>query len=157
MVDDEDFEVLNKYRWRLVDNKRNSTYYAKRVYRVGDRKLEKKKEVLLHREILGLTNPKELCDHKDGNGLNCQKSNIRKCNSYENNRNRAKKKNATSKYLGVHLHKNNNGKNKYWVASILGKAIGRFKYTESNEIEAAKLYDIKAKEYFGEFANPNFK
>ena len=94
-------------------------------------------------------------DHIDGNKSNNKIYNLRLCTSSQNSANRRKQKNAslTSIYKGVSLRA---GKHrKPWRASINcnGKAIfiGQF----GTEIEAAKAYDNKAREFFGEFSLVN--
>ena len=97
-----------------------------------------------------------LTDHKDGDKWNNQRENLREASYQDNNRNRTCIKDSpfnTSKYKGVYLHSKNNN----WIARICinskTKHIGVF----HSEEEAARAYDIKAKEVFGEFANTNFK
>ena len=106
----------------------------------------------MQRQILGLKENDGIhTDHKNGNGLDNQKHNLRTCSQAQNNRNAKKRENCSSKYKGVYWDK----KNKKWRARIyLNKkeiCLGRYK----NEIDAAKAYDEKAKELFGEFAQPN--
>lgn len=148
LVDDEDFEKLNQYNWFAIKGKSDVTYYAARH---SSRKSGKRKTILMHREILGITDSKKFIDHKDHNGLNCQKSNMRTCSSQENQYNRTGY--GSSDYLGVTWDKCNNK----WKASISingkQKHIGRF----SNEKEAAIARDEAAKKHHGEFANLNFK
>ena len=107
----------------------------------------------MHREILGLTDPKIQGDHIDGNGLNNQRYNLRTATHTQNQRNRKNFIKGTSKYKGVSLNK----KNKKWIVRIRngGKQIylGHF----LDEIEAAKKYDEMAKIYHKEFAYINFK
>ena len=153
MVDDVDYERVINFNWHVVEV--SSLKYASSSH-IG----------LLHRFILGITDPKIFVDHKDGNGLNCQRNNIRKCTSSQNQKN--KKPSGTSKYLGVFIqkvigsYKNKKGDmktsiNKYWRAEIsingTKKYIGLFK----TEYEAAMAYDSLAKIHHGEFANLNFK
>lgn len=146
LVDDEDFEELSKFKWCAL--KAPKTYYA--IRRGND---FKKSTIYMHREILKLTDSKIQGEHKDNNGLNNQKSNLRTCTNSENQRNKTCKINGTSNYKGVYWNK----KNKKWDVRIcINKKrtyVGHFK----NEIEAAKAYDKKAKELFGEFAYLNFK
>lgn len=157
-VDDADFEYLNKFKWYL--KKGDNTNYARRnLTQINGRTLQ----ILMHREILGLSDPKILGEHEDQDGLNNQRQNLRPCNTRENARNKRAKKNSTSKYLGVGTQnaKGNNKIYQYWTAHIKydGKDhhIGSFPYTPEGEIMAAKRYDEKAKEHFKEFANLNFK
>jgi len=146
-VDDEDYDDLIKYTWCVA--KLPNTFYAIRSTCIKG----KESSVRMHRQILGLNNPKDLADHKDHNGLNNQRSNLRTANAQQNNRNRISSPKSSSKYVGVCWHK----KDKRWQASIVvnKKAIhlGQFK----TEIDAAKSRDNASIKYFGEFAHLNFK
>lgn len=100
-----------------------------------------------HREILGF--PTGEIDHKNGDGLDNRRENLRVCSRLENNRNQRKSKRPlTSKYKGVSWDK----KSKKWLAhiSIMNKCkyLGVF----SDEWEAALAYNKAAEEKFGEFA-----
>ena len=92
-----------------------------------------------------------LVDHIDRNSLNNRRGNLRLCTPSQNILNTRGKK-GTSKYKGVWW---NTKKNK-WLAMITSKGrhfhLGFF----DEEIEAAKAYDRKAVELFGEFAYLNF-
>lgn len=93
-----------------------------------------------------------LVDHIDGDGLNCQKKNLRLCTHADNMRNRIKTHNGSSQYKGLAWCKSN----KNWIVRIMFNRktihIGRFK----DEIDGAKAYDAKARELFGQFARTNF-
>ena len=103
MVDDEDYDLLMKYSWRLI-----SSGYVARQIRVGDRKLNKRKYIFMHKLIMNVKN-KNIIDHKDRNKLNNQKSNLRFSSLEENNRNRSKNNKLTiSKYFGVTINNRNN-------------------------------------------------
>ncbi len=83
MVDDEDFEYLNQWKWGCT-TKQGNTYYACRSVRT-DRKLI---TYFMHRIIMGLQkSDKRVIDHKDRNGLNCQRVNMRICTQSQNNMN----------------------------------------------------------------------
>lgn len=89
----------------------------------------------------------ERVDHKDGNPLNNQRSNLRLATASQNSANRAKAKNNTTGYKGVYRHKNN-----WWraIIQVQGEAIhlGLFRTPE----EAHEAYKQAAVKYFGEFA-----
>ena len=90
-------------------------------------------------------------DHKDGNGLNNQKSNLRLITHTQNCMNRDKNKNNTSGYKGVHWHKNY----KKWGVQI--RVNGKCKslgYYDTKK-EAAQVYNEGVKKYFGEVAKTN--
>ena len=156
-VSNSDYNKVNKYKW--VAKKGRNTYYAI-SYINGI-------EISMHRFILELIDSNIITDHKDGNGLNNQRHNLRTCIHAENMKNRKSAKNSSSKYLGVSLHesiqryisKKTGIENTYyfhsWIAHIQvdNKCthLGIFK----TEIEAAIIYNIAARKYHGEFANPN--
>ena len=91
-------------------------------------------------------------DHRDMNGLNNQRSNLRFCTLSQNAMNRRKRENTSSIYKGVYF---NNQRGKKWKAQIRinGKQIhlGLFDF----EVDAARAYNMKAIELFCEFANLN--
>lgn len=143
-IDDEDFEKVSKYAWRVLIDKH--TVYARR-----NACLKRKRTTqLLHRFVLGVTDSKVEVDHEDHNGLNCQKYNLRKATHTQNGGNRTPKK-GRSKYKGVQPSLNK------WQSFL--KVRGKTKYlgTSITEEEAAKVYDIAARQHFGKFAFLNFK
>lgn len=156
LLDDEDYEKLKSFRWRVL--KDGNTYYAVRSYKIG---IKNWKSIKMHREIMGVTDRKELIDHKDHNGLNNQKLNLRKCTPLDNSRNRSSYKNSHSKYLGVHptIRKEPFWARYYVKVCVKGVhfRLGSFPYTPEGEIEAAKKHDEFVKEHIGEFAELNFK
>lgn len=157
LVDDKDYDWLMQRNWYVA-------FYSNNFYVIG---LKNKKQIKMHREIMrhhGLLDESKQIDHKDRNGLNNQKYNLRNATHAENQRN--KKASGTSQYLGVHWHnvtiKYNSkkfGLRKYhsskWRAAIningKTKHIGSFK----NEQDAALAYNKAAIVYHGEFANLN--
>lgn len=147
LVDDSDYEYLNQWRWYALFNACANGFYAVRSSRTND----KRKTILMHRDIMGISDPKMQVDHINHDTLNNQRNNIRIATCSENNANRKPGKNSSSKYKGVSWNKNANK----WGASIekMYKKVhlGYF----INEIDAALVYNKKATELFGEFANLN--
>ncbi len=144
LVDDEDFEYLNQWKWFARKNKHN--YYVCR--RNG------KKHILLHNVIMN-PSPGFEVDHRDRNGLNCQRKNMRIATHSQNQSNKRSQINGTSKYLGVHYKKSKGYS--YICAAIQSNHIQLHLGTFKTEEDAARAYDNKAKELHGEFANLNFK
>jgi len=138
LVDDEDYEFLNQWKWHLSTNG-----HAIRCATVG---LREYKNIYMHRVILN-TPDGLLTDHIDRNKLNNCKSNLRVCTSSQNVANTAVRKNNTSGFKGVHYGKDK----KKWIATICVlykiKKLGAFKTPE----EAAIAYKKAAEKYFGEF------
>ncbi len=142
IVDAADYEQLSEYRWCALEKGRS--WYAKTLNRNGT-------ILSMHRLILNA--PKGLfVDHINHNGLDNRRENLRLCTHLENLRNARPSTGGSSKYKGVSWEK----AKKRFRAKInhnrKGIHLGYFK----NEIDAAKAYDKKAKELFGEFAYLNF-
>jgi hypothetical protein len=143
MVDDEDFDYLNQFRWHTIKGPRN-VFYARRCV----------KPRLMHRIILKAHNG-VIVDHKDRNGLNNKKSNLRLCTELQNNRNSIMHTDNKSGFKGVCFDYNHRG-SKQWVAQIcINRKIKKIGYYSTKEA-AAYAYDEAAKLYFGEFARTNF-
>ncbi|MGA2069800.1 MAG: AP2 domain-containing protein [Sedimentisphaerales bacterium] len=146
ILDEEDYYKYGRYKWILGG--REKKFYA--VGSIKDNKGEVK-IVNLHRLIMNSPDG-FLVDHKNGDGLDNRRANLRIATRRQNCCNRKKiRLKTTSKYIGVHFEKSRGR----WSASIRhnGKTLwlGRF----GSEIEAAKAYDAAAKKYHGDFARLN--
>ena len=136
LVDDEDFEKLNKYKW--YSTKPTSLYYAITFIN--------KRNIRMHRFIL---NPKreEEIDHIDGNGLNNQKINLRICTHSQNMTNHKIRRDNTSGVSGIYWNKCA----KKWQAYIGFKNkiiyLGIFKTLK----DARESRNLKERALFGEF------
>lgn len=142
IVDDEDFDFLNQFKWH--SQKGSKTYYAVRW--LWDGRGERTRYVAMHRAVLGIIDPKKDIDHKDRNGLNNQRSNLRLCPSKGFNiANGLPQKGR--KWKGCYLSKSNR-----WIAKIAAIYLS----SHDTEEEAARAYDEAAKKRYGEFARLNF-
>lgn len=145
LVDDEDFERVIQHTWWPL--KRRHTFYAQARLIPGDRALTR-----LHRFIVPNV---PLLDHKDGNGLNCQKFNLRDASLNQNQQNRPRVEGALyhPPYKGIFESVSQTNP---WQARItvngIRKHLGVFPTPEA----AARAYDEAALAAFGEYAHTNF-
>lgn len=145
VVDDDVYELVSAYRW----------YFHPRGYAVcyqNSAKGKNKKNIFLHTFIMNPEKGKTV-DHENHDGLDCRRDNMRVCTHSQNhgNKNKPKTKNATSKYKGVSW----DATYKKWFALICCQGKQYFCGRHENEIDAARAYDKKARELFGEFALVN--
>ncbi len=146
-VDDCDYEKANQFKWHAYTTPKDHTFYAAHnLPRVNGHQMK----LLLHRFILGITDPKVRVDHKNRNGLDCQRNNLRVATTSQNGANRKINANSQNGFKG--LRRRPNGK---WQSSIHIKGIDKFLGTFTDKILAARRYDAAAIEAFGKFACTN--
>lgn len=148
-IDDEDAHIWLSCKWHIhLGGANKRPYFARSIYRKG----RTPGHELLHRAILGEKAAGKMGDHKDGNSLNNARSNLRTCTNGQNLQNAPKRKQNKSGYKGVSW----NTSNKKWMAYIQRDrkpySLGGF----DDPVEAAKAYDLAAKELHGDFAFLNF-
>lgn len=160
LVDNKDYSFLSKWKWSAVKSKKGTTHYAHRNSKISDNTAQKKrKSILMHRVLMAVNDPKIQVDHKDHNGLNNQRKNIRVCTNTQNQYNRRGK--GVSKYLGVNASSSGkkviDGVITYtkWKANILVNGKDNYLGHFNSEKEAAKAYNEAAQKYHGDFANLN--
>ena len=133
LVDDEDYEELNKYTWCY-----NKGYAFRWRSGVG--------MYYMHREILGT--PKGVyTDHINSNGIDNRRKNLRMCTQQQNTWNKKVRNDSKSGIKGVSPSKNNR-----WVAKIRSNKIIYHLGTFNSKKAASLAYRKKAKELYGEFA-----
>lgn len=147
-VDDEDLERVMAagpwHLWRARSGRR--TMYAKH----SSNRLPNQMTVLLHRFILG-AEPGQLIDHINGDGLDNRRANLRFCSASQNIQNQGKAHTGTSRFKGVHW----NRARCRWYAR--GGPHQRYLGSYDVEEEAARAYDVAARDAFGEYARLNFR
>lgn len=142
IIDSCDAHLVEGWNWCAIPAPdRDDLWYA---YSAGNRKMR------LHQFLLGKPPPGHIIDHRDRNGLNCRRSNMRFVTRAQNSQNKRRPQIGGGKYKGV------TQRGTRWRARIVinGKRthLGYF----PSEYDAAIAYDIAAKKYFGEHAFLNF-
>ena len=149
IVDDEDFEELNKHKWcasKTSKNNHGGYYAAKKID-----KYPHQKALFMHRKITNCPEGLQV-DHINHNTLDNRRCNLRICTHAENQHNRKPQAGGSSQYKGVCWNK----QHKKWVVRITLNGKEMYLGYFNDEIEAAKEYDRAAKELFGKFAYLNF-
>jgi hypothetical protein len=148
-VDDEDYEWLNQHKWFAhqsrgrfcVETHTYGGYYNQQTLK-------------MHRLILGITDGSVIVEHKDGDSLNNQRSNLRIATHSQNNSNRRRKDGKKhSVYIGVHKQVSfpYGIRREHWVAMCRHDNVKYSKHCKT-EIEAALIYNELARRLHGEFA-----
>jgi hypothetical protein len=136
-IDDADMPVVGRYKWC--------------AHRIGARCYAATtidgKTVHMHRLLVGV--PEKFVDHRDGDGLNNRRANLRVCTARENTLNSRKRLGGTSRYRGVYAYR---GK---WSARIVCHGRTYFLGLHPSEKAAALAYNRAARKLFGEFARLN--
>ena len=146
LVDDEDYEWLAQWKWCVVYNR--GWRVSRGIYKGGS--------VYMSRAIMenhGYRIKAKIVDHKDRNGLDNRKQNLRTCTTGQNQCNGIKRYGgrASSKYKGVCWFV----PRQKWQARISWLRRIYFLGYFNDEIDAAKAYNEKAKKLHGEFARLN--
>lgn len=150
LYDSIDDPIVSRFRWYLV-----RVGVARKPY-VFTRLANK--TISMHRLILAASCEGLWVDHKNGNGLDNRRENLRVCTPAQNHQNAPGWITRKCAYKGVSKVKRVNGKNggKPWEARICVNrkqaVVGLFKTPK----EAALAYDSKARLLHGRFARLNF-
>ena len=140
VIDTSDVHLVDGFNW-CADVHLNTVYALRRDYSNGCRKV-----IRMHRVLLCEPEGLEV-DHKDGNGLNNRRLNLRLAEAVQNKRNTKIARHNTSGFKGVTFHKQT-GK---WHAQIqhFGRhiSLGLHKSPEA----AHEAYCNGSSQYHGDF------
>lgn len=141
--DEQDRNLVLSFKWRL--HKVLDKYYARTW--IYDKRTKKSNGKYMHRLMLQPADDMHV-DHRDNNGLNNSRDNLRICTHGQNNRNKSAPKRNKTGYKGVHFFKRDETYQAYITINRKRIHGGYFK----TAIEAAKKYNELAIKYHGEFA-----
>ncbi len=149
LVDDDDYEKLSQNKWYVSKRRGGKCFYAVRNVPLVNKK---QTIILMHREILNVPDGLSI-DHKNGNGLDNRKENLRIATHSENGQNQNPHKDNRFCIKGVHWREDI----KKFRAGIRfnGKVIhlGHFNVLG----DADQAYRVAEIKYFGEFAREETK
>lgn len=145
LVDDEDYKRVMQFAWRVELRSDHKTYYARRNVIKNGRRTNQ----FLHRFILDAPDDLDV-DHRNNDGFDCQKHNLRYANHSQNQANRKVPVPNKTGFKGVRQQR------KRWVAAITANQVHTHLGTFDRPEMAARAYDNAAKIAFGEFARLNF-
>ncbi len=152
LVSDKDYSRVSALNW-CAHVRRRKDGSIKNVYAIHNihNPDHTTTALLMHRFILKVSNPTVEVDHKDHNGLNNQRLNLRKATGQQNKHHSRKRVDNTSGFKGVHW----DAARQQWKATIKldskTKHLGYFGKVK----DAANVYDKAAKKCFGRFAVTN--
>lgn len=141
IIDEDDFERVSEFKW----------HYQKKSGYAAARPTYKGKSFYLHRFIMRAKKGEQV-DHRNGNKLDNCKENLRFSTQSQNLANRSTVSKRW-KYKGVRRLSTRG----LWHARICYQKKDIHLGTFATEEEAARAYDKKALEVFGEFARLNFQ
>jgi hypothetical protein len=145
LIDDADYALVCQYRWypALMRSPNRKVWYAVSHPEV--------RTLSMHRFILDAADG-ELVDHRDHDGLNNQRENLRIATHAQSNANRRSYPGTTSQFKGVIWY----ASRRLWRATIGVNGSTFFLGDYDDETIAALAYDMAASRLYGEFACLNF-
>ena len=145
-VDTKDYDKIKDFGWRGFKSKGSRVIYAVATTRKPD---GSRTSVLMHSLLMSGC---EHVDHKDFNGLNNRRSNLRHLDASDSTVHTRKKRGTASKFRGVRPDKRRN----LWYASIRYRQEEYWLGSFVDESDAARAYDKVARSLHGKLANLNF-
>lgn len=147
VVDAEDYADVMRFKWRVRNS--GTTHYARRDVRRAD---GSRTVLELHTYLTGYS----LTDHIDGDGLNNRLANLREATTRQNGGNRRSQA-GSSAYRGVTWRKDlQKWRTRVQWSDATGRKLERHLGYFTSEEDAARAWDVAARERWGEFASLNF-
>ena len=134
VVDDDDFEELNRHKWTARRNRPGGVTYAARGRKASDP--PGAQQVRMHRAVMGDPQRGLEIDHINGNGLDNRKSNLRFTDAALNRANSRKFRNSKNRYKGV--RKTTSGR---WQALVTINHKQIHIGTYDDPLDAARAFD----------------
>lgn len=145
MIDDADLPTVQGYKWRAFQHR--GSWYAVANIRLAD---GRRSTLRLHRLLMDA--PADvLIDHKDGDGLNNRRDNLRVASNGQNRANDKHRRNGQSGFKGVRCKASGS-----FQAQLTHEKVAHYLGTFERAEDAARAYDRAARQYHGAFANLNF-
>lgn len=135
--------LVGDVNWFAQIDRTTNNFYASR----NVRKENGRGSLLMHRLILGLTDPAVFADHINLNTLDNRRSNLRSCTPAESARNQGLRKDNTTGFKGVHFDKIN--RNYMTYVTIRGVRHARYAFPTAEDAFKARQEMLKL--YHGEF------
>lgn len=142
LVDDCDYDLVSTIEWRVAVEKGRCVYA---IFRPTG-----KLPIKMHRLIMGVVDSNTLVDHRNGNGLDNRRRNLRTATQNQNKTNRRKRTGSMSKHIGV------SSRGSKWYAFCNKDGIKYSIGPYESEFIAAVMRDKLARRIQGEFASLNF-
>jgi hypothetical protein len=149
IIDAEDVPLVEGFNWHALEDLCKNDGSVRNVYAARNARISDgvKGAVRMHRVIAGTPEGMDT-DHRDGNGLNNRRGNLRSATRRQNRQNSRMSVANKAGLKGVWPVKNKNA----WRASITFEGqqrnLGRFKCRTA----AAIAYAVESKRLFGEFS-----
>jgi hypothetical protein len=154
LVDDADYDLVMQHRWNVQERTRPNGSKIGPYAFTSKRRNGRTTVIWMHKLLMPGVHQ---VDHKDGGGLNNQRSNLRPATNLQNHANQSKTRtnhgrSTSSRFKGVYWSR----LERKWKAQIqtTGRKQGLGTFTD--EDAAAMAYDAAAREAFGPFARLNF-
>lgn len=150
LVDEEDFERLNQWKWFAHRRGQSRRFYAARNSPTDES--GRRRMVHMHREVIGAPDGIDVDHKRVMDTLDNRKNNLRLASPSQNQGNTGVKKSNSSGYKGVCWDQGTNS----WLVQLRVRKAKKLHQHFALKDDAARAYDKAAREHFGEFARLNF-